>query len=481
LKKESFVRKITCQREGYKVEGVPCKFYIPLRRDETVLLKLHPTKEQKEILQWWWDFSIEAEQLSASSAIREKIYASKVYWKYEKHEYIHWGGEEVENIMACEPADLKLTHYLFDQDLLDKEQDRTKGEFWITSSPLLFHTGIEHPNESGGFTIETLHQTSFKLPNGISVVYKEKYRHYENDRRERVSFTEPILECALTDDGTSFQQDTEPIQWLNDFLLILSFAARHRSVYLGWEIEDKDSSTTYYRNNVVLPPPRTRSYDNELIGRLDIEEFMNVAFDKFNALENPESIRLAMNNTIPRENEYMDSSFILLYAALEALVLDFRRNSDLEFIFRDDSEFKSFRRDLKKSIKAHPVMANDLEKRNLVYEKLSELSRVGFSKAFNEFRGAYNLNLDDLWPVVGRGTDIPLNSIRNKIVHGDIVEYDQRNAVWCARDNLRWCVERMILAVLGWPIDRTRVSAKYLSSAKMTYHDWKPYRDSMIS
>lgn len=479
LRKENFALYVTCTREGYRVEGIPCKFYLPVKRDEPILLTLHPSNEQKRIIEYWWEFSIEGESKYESGEIHMRVYAGRVYWKNEEHQHIYWSHENIEDILACEPTDLKIIRYPASASQ-GEESHKLEGAFWITPSSLLSHAKILHPQDGGGFSVQTVHQQIFNLTDDLSLTYRDEYRSYRNDRDEKVWFSEPVLEYKLNSREDKAKIIDEELELLNDFLLLLSFISRHRTVWLGWEMANHHSHTTYFRKDIVLPDKKRRSYDDELISLANTEEFMNTVFREFASTEHIESLRRAINYTIPRRGEYVDSSFILLYAALETLVLDYRRKKSLEFIFTEKKQFDSLQSELRKWLKQQSAIEINSKTRGRIYEKLPELNRIAFSTAFNEFCNEYNVNVEDLWPVVGSPKEMPLSEIRNKIVHGDVMDYERRGLLHCARENLRWCVERMILSILRWPVEKSRASNQYLKNAKVTMYNWKQYRQAII-
>lgn len=70
---------------------------------------------------------------------------------------------------------------------------------------------------------------------------------------------------------------------------------------------------------------------------------------------------------------------------------------------------------------------------------------------------ALGVNLADLWPLVPDGAGPTLSTIRNRLVHGDTIGDGEMPALMLAHEHLRWTAERLVLAALRWPIDRSRV------------------------
>lgn len=288
-----------------------------------------------------------------------------------------------------------------------------------------------------------------------------RYRDVDTD--ETLMFVELVAEFEIDEDtrGTTKVNDTFP--YLDDYLLLVSFIAEQRCVCLGYEATDSDSVTRFYRRTIA--PPRhkeVRSMHDALVDVGDFEEFTGAAYQKFNETGPNAGLRRAIHYVIPDENDTIETSFIMLYAALETLVLNFRLQHGLGKIL-SNKRFKNLREELEAWLRTHDTLAGEPEKGEQMIEKLLELNRVSFATAFNKFCETYGVDLSDLWPVVGNEEGDSLSKIRNKLVHGETFEETKYGALIGAGENLRWTVYRMIFALLGWPVSRTKVSPEYLA------------------
>jgi hypothetical protein len=78
------------------------------------------------------------------------------------------------------------------------------------------------------------------------------------------------------------------------------------------------------------------------------------------------------------------------------------------------------------------------------------------------------------------GGQASLYGVRNRIVHGRVFATDQEwFRVISAKYHLSWTLARSILCILGWPIERGRVSARALSDLTL-YSSWRADRDSVL-
>ncbi|HSS21300.1 MAG TPA: hypothetical protein VLL54_14595 [Pyrinomonadaceae bacterium] len=194
-----------------------------------------------------------------------------------------------------------------------------------------------------------------------------------------------------------------------------------------------------------------------LIAAPDIAEFVGVSLRTLDESESREILARAIEFRTGSDTTTLEISFVGLFAALESVLTFFRRQNDYDIL--EPEVFASLQQDLKKWLKQHAALAHESAKRALIYEKFRELNRFPFSHVFNKFCEHYSLDLTDLWPLVGKHADWPLTEIRHRLVHGDPFVSRPPEALACANLHLTWTVERMLLCELGWPVERSNVSA----------------------
>lgn len=222
------------------------------------------------------------------------------------------------------------------------------------------------------------------------------------------------------------------------------------------------------RRQPVDTPGRVESVESRvsLIDEVDIDEFLTTA-SKGHDAEMDDILQRATSFALQSGSQSPEVSFLSLSASLESVLTFFRRQDEYEILGAE--EFSAVERDLKKWLKQHPVLANEPAKRGLIYEKVPELNRFPVSTIFKKFCEHHSLDLSDLWPVVGKHADWPLMEIRHRLVHGDPFQSRPAEALACAQAHLGWVVERMLLCVLGWPIERSSVSRDKLCTS--LYHE----------
>lgn len=132
----------------------------------------------------------------------------------------------------------------------------------------------------------------------------------------------------------------------------------------------------------------------------------------------------------------------------------------MEFLM-DGDRWKKLEKELKKAVKASVPPISD-EKRGLLYEAFAGAARVPLRERFNAFATEYRLDVSDLWPAFEH--KISLVNIRNRVVHGDFETDRHLGSLVVASSHLRWTLERMVLAVLGWPMSASEVAPRFLGA-----------------
>jgi hypothetical protein len=66
------------------------------------------------------------------------------------------------------------------------------------------------------------------------------------------------------------------------------------------------------------------------------------------------------------------------------------------------------------------------------------------------------------------------------LIHGDPFLKRPPEALACASAHLGWVVERMLLSVLGWPIERSNVSQEFLGRTQGEHKFWKAERAKFL-
>lgn len=80
---------------------------------------------------------------------------------------------------------------------------------------------------------------------------------------------------------------------------------------------------------------------------------------------------------------------------------------------------------------------------------------------------------------MGKSEEWPLSEIRNKLVHGATFSYRHDGVLHCATENLKWTVDRMLLAILKYPVERTSARRDYLARVMTMHPQWPAKREAL--
>jgi hypothetical protein len=450
---------------------------LPEKVADEIYLVFHLDQFQNDILRKLdlWHFAIES-NYSETSGRQVNISAENVYWLSESSTY--WSHDIVDALAVANPIDLKIETYRGSDE---QEIDKTYGRFWLTPNKLISPAQSISSSYTGEVKVKTAWNVDFDLDNGLYLNFTKRYKNRKNENEEQIYWSELVAEYQIEGKAQTFEEVNNSLDELDDFLLISSFALRHRCACIGFDIVNTDGYILdFYRRKLSIPEDKTEEYD-ELVDVAEIKEFLKTSYKKFIELERNNFVRQAINYAIPREGRTVESEFITLYSALETLVLYFRKQNNFEFVFSESEsepdEWKQFDRILRQLIKKHPFSKYDKTKRERLYDNIPALRRISFRSAYEEFLKFYELDVTDLWSVTNNEEGWSLATIRNKLVHGDY--FENRKAVFVAKSHLQWLVERLLLKILDWDISKSNVCPNQLS-AMSEYNNWHTSRKSLF-
>jgi hypothetical protein len=469
-----FDAEITFETE--KLEGVPCEIVFPKTQNERVLIVVQFNTNNFSIPKIPFVFALKATISDLQGNLSSSISASKVYNLGISTSY--YDTNRSISILRAEPLDLKICRFLQQADSQEKS-----FHFWLTQSILLspFYSTELHCN--GNVTINTSNIKSFEILQGLQFNFVNYYCHYDDPKRKNIRSSRSILSAEFT--GITDQQLGEgTLPNIESFLKLVSFAERRRIVCYGYRgISGK--MTDFYRGDISIPEEDFEHSSNEtLIDINDFQEFISQVLPNAKNCIFREHLFDAIGKIAYRENSTLESEYLSYYSALENLVNGYRDTRSFHYILENDP-WKKFTKDLKHFIKTHEFFKDEgdgegdqeskkAKNRNkqLMYEKIPELNRVSFGTAFKSFCDDYSVDLSDLWSLGGGGVSTSLSKIRNRLIHGGRFEREEYEAVICARSHLKWTLERCILRVLNWDVERSRVCSTFLKLC-VGYSEWR--------
>lgn len=483
LEKEKYRLHVTIKIAASELEGIEealvedvlCKVFLTNKKVDRPSLHFLPTRDQEKKLQAPALFSMHGERPEPNGDL-VRISSDQIH--ITSHKGTTWGPDMVEYVLIGEPWDLKIEH-IRPEDTT-RSEPRTQVFFWLSPIKLLSPISSVMKSYTGEVKTERLDLLRIPLDEGIEITFDRHSRYWDLLEGGTVMYGESVAVLDLEEDIRGTTKITEAVDHLDDLLRIVSFVGEYRCVCVGWQAADSSTITQVYRGRFVLTNAEPPSMHDALVDYAHFEDFTRTAYLRLKQITPNAALRRALDYLVPDENDTLESSYIMLYASLETIVLFFRREESLEFIFSDPAEWDHLRRDMQQWLKSHPTLSGDRAKRALVYEKLPELMRMSFSSAFKQFCRQYSVDLSDLWPVVGNSGGVSLSSIRNMLVHGEVFEQRHFGSLMGAREHLRWSVYRMVFAMLGWPVDRTKINPERVRHS-LIHRTWERDRQILSS
>lgn len=425
-KAKYLVRATLRNRAGAKVSGVLCGVFLPERLTDPIKLHFQPTPKQARLV----DFARLAApsyELSFSATTRTggrriKFSADRL-WCSSIGSGHHYGIPFVTDFTG-EPTDFHITHFGF------MAGSRPEGTFFLTPNALINTAMTIMPSYTGTVTVRHVCRPRFSLRSGVRLAFTEHFRYRKGERNESISFPELVAEFKADNlDISAASRD------LDNFLLLTSFATRHRCVCMGWTYTNSHGDLIeHYRRDIAIPKERDVSTNDTLIDIRDFPKFIRAAFRHFCRFTEKEQFSSAIYPLINDADKTTEMSYFGLFSALESALLF----ADLTF-------------------------------------NLFPKGHRSLPERWRLFQIKYAVDLSDLWPLVDRTGGITLTQLRNKVAHGQYLNPAQTLALLYAREHLRWTVERVVLSLLGWPVPLSKVHPGFLGRMH-TYRNWRQAR-----
>lgn len=457
-KKEGFFVHADLKIGDRVVAGIPCKVFLPEKPSDKPALSFQPTREQYASVQGTFTCGFNAEIRGVDGSLHGTIEAPTVYL----HDLgtTTWAPDLSVSKFEGDPQHLRVVEFLSGAYV---PRTRCRVTWWLSPNKMLNPHLIVESSYTGQVRIERVFRHTFRLERHLRFIFDREYRsRRDDDEFIQWSFLVGTTRHALQA-RDSPELCTEILPKLDDFLLIVSLGSSTRTACLGWQAVDQARITRYYRGKLSFPTgAREPIYVDGLVSVGDFDDFAAKAYSAFLGLPDREPVRGAIYALVPGRTYTTERKFLSLFAALEMLLLDFRRRNSLEFVMSEE-QWKTFKAACKEFLKEQTRATLDKDRRKLMYSKLDELNRVPLRAAFEELCRRHGIELGDLWPVFAETKDnVGLVDIRNMIIHGETLRDRHMDALWIATEHLRWTVERVVLALLKWPVERTEVSPDFL-------------------
>jgi len=236
------------------------------------------------------------------------------------------------------------------------------------------------------------------------------------------------------------------------------------------------ATTTYYRRDFTAPSEEETNIDTTLIALRDIEEFLNRSLRSLRSSRYPGALKQAIYFALQGQDRGIGNPFVILFAGIETLLNLFQPPKDVEPIIPKEQWQTLFDKisSLLKAQETFLSLPEDIQAK--LQNNILCANRASFADRFKQMCSSQKIDVADLWPMVdAKGGS--LYAVRNRIVHGRVFSSDEEwFRVISAKHHLLWTLERSILCILGWPVEKSRVSAKGLCGMTL-YDSWRGDRE----
>lgn len=471
---------VTIRTATETLRRIPCRLWLPRRVGDRPTLLLSATGSPLR------DFTQRLRPpFSLSGSIRGygpqriRISANQVWLTRTTSR--HFGRDRVVMEAPADPVDLRVE---------TRRANRLAARLRATClyhltdcQPLEPRRFISHyPN--GTVRVRTIHKVRFRLIGGTRLSFEMHERREVRAGEGTLSYFELVAVAARDLSRSRFlRPDDQTLSELDDFLDLVSFAARHRTACLGVTYYGDDAEVRLYRGDLTRPKNRSWDWNRALVDAPKFGRFLQQAYRAYVHTGPADLITRALYLAGEDPKTITASTFTSLYSALEMIVAWHCERTGGSLIIENDGEWRSLRTDLRGFLREHASLSGAdpgrRRRRRLIEAKLVELRRVPFRALLEEFRTAYDVRWDDLWPIFDPGGGVSLTDIRNRIVHGNTFDRRQELAILSATLHLKWAVERALLAVLGWPLAMSRVRPDYLARVMVPMQELEADRIAM--
>ena len=252
-----------------------------------------------------------------------EVYLLKSYTNY-------WGTDSAEATIIGEPLDLHIVRHFKNTG----SQEKTNISFWISPNERLTPPMGCISSYTGEIKYDR-DPLRFEIKDQINLAFDKYFNHKTTPNGDLVQWsrlvanTEQNISADCINDIKTIRDD------LDDFLLLASFAARRRTVCLGWEASDSQSVATYYNKSYAFSDVNIKEhYFSGVVDYHFFREFIEKCYPAYLQFENKEAISHAIYAAVPFLDQTTEMSFLHKFAGLEALILDFRKRNNLVYVLR---------------------------------------------------------------------------------------------------------------------------------------------------
>lgn len=449
-------------------QGIRSKLILnKIKYGEPILL-LYPPREKLNEINIHFEMEIRGHSEFMGGGISTEIHIPRAYVMHSRSTLFASSWEE--SFIEVIPEEIYHKHYLRNHE--ERSSEKAWVTFSLTENNMIGPWGTTEMSFTGEVKCNLRPRVVLNFENGWVGAFERHYK-YIDTKTEGIEgyFSSSNLVFNLARLGhrlSSLDEINVLSDPLDKLLLYISFATRQRTMWVAWSSEIENQLIEYYRNIVI--PSKTNDYDEPLIPERLIKEFLEHCLEYIGNKENLDLyLPLLYLVAADKPGKTVESQFLSLFVSLEALLHLYGTKRNKTKYFKTDDEWKTFRVYIEKAVDEFQPLSDSL--RVAMLNKIGNFNQTSINFLYHDFCNAMQIDNSDLWPVFGSGCS--LYNLRSKLVHG-ILSGDELFWIY-ARINLKWIVERCLLAIIDWKRDNNvdgETLIKYYP-----YKDWRVYYD----
>jgi hypothetical protein len=458
---------MTLQAPAGPVDDVLCQVLIPPPGTDKPQLQFRPTPEQYPRLEGPQLTSLRGPLRAVDGTAIGEV-RCQTAWVRHAEQRFRDGHQDA--LVEAEAVDLQMTQFIGSES----EAAPTEVWFWITSNRLLTPWVLRTPEASGAISVERPELVTVSLTRDIQIQFDLQYDTWHED--EALHQSGRLVATATLPNGSV---ETDLLHELDDLLLLSSFLARRRTVCSGWTLSTPGRLTSQFRGDVGAPSGfELPSLQDGIVKRGQLGDFLKTAWPAFQRLQDPEPIRHVIYTCVPNERPILQSDIMALFSSLEDFLFSYRHQSGLAHIVPPRS-WKALRNEIKVAIGNTSDPPLEQHQRDWLNQNLSGLNRMPLRVVFDRLVQQLRIDVSDLWPLFDHREGPSIYQVRNRLVHGGGFPGDAVFALTYVTEHLRWLLERIVLAVLQWPVAESDVAPDKLAQGYTGMLEWRDARQRL--
>ena len=300
-KKENYLVNGKFKSESSCYEQIPCKIYLPETIYDKPKIVVRSSSQKARVISSHWKLSLEAEVLGYDEVVNTRIKCPEVY--ADSASTTSWGMGVEETTIYYSAENLEVMSLLRNSDV-----SKSSIEFWITSNSYITPLSFVTQSYDGNVEVKVARDISHNV-NGTTFDFVNRYKYAKNDSDDRVQSTYLVGRCEY--ELCTIDAETIVSNYLNeldDFLLLTSFASRHRTACVGWDKYDSYSHVKFFRGNYSIPPKKKNDTNDALIDIASFDGFIGPAIENFDKYEDKEVVRSAIFSLLSSSESSLEKS-----------------------------------------------------------------------------------------------------------------------------------------------------------------------------